>query len=447
MKKVIARILFILLLLPAASTPLSGEILKVEVEGVIDPITAEFIQDAVRQAQAQKAEMLLIRLSTPGGLGISMQEIVQSILNSNVPVVCFVSPPGAHAASAGFFILLAADVAAMAPGTNTGSAHPVFPFGMDNEVMLDKVRNDALANLRSIVQRRERNNELAEQAVLESKSFTAQEALDGNLIDLVSENERDLLAKLDGMEIRRFDGSVHQLRTSGQLVRTIEKTLRQEILTTIANPNLALILGIIGLLGLYLEFTSPGLIFPGVFGGICFLLSLLGFSLLPVTLIGVLLILLAIGLFIAESLIQGFGVLGAGGIVSMILGIVFLIDSPYPALRIDWSLAIGVALPFALISIFLARLAIRSYRSKVTTGESGFSGRSATAYTDIDEKGGTVRIQGELWRAHSSSKIDKGSRVRVVRARNLELFVEPLADASRTAEDSPTGKMVENRPE
>lgn len=446
MKKVMARILFIVLLLPAASTTLSGEILKVEVDGVIDPITAEFIQDAVRNAQAQNAEMLLIRLATPGGLGISMQEIVQSILNSNVPVVCFVSPPGAHAASAGFFILLAADVAAMAPGTNTGSAHPVFPFGMDNEVMLDKVRNDALANLRSIVQRRERNNELAQQAVLESKSFTAQEALEGNLIDLVAENEEDLLARMDGMEIRRFDGSVHNLRTSGQIVRTVEKTFRQQILTTIANPNLALILGIIGVLGLYLEFSSPGLILPGVFGGICFLLSLLGFSLLPVTLIGVLLILLAIGLFIAESLIQGFGVLGAGGIVSMILGIIFLIDSPYPALRIDWGVAVGVALPFALISIILARLAIRSFRSRVTTGEAGFANRIATAHSDIDERGGTVRVQGEIWNARSSVRIEKGSRVRIVRAKNLDLLVEPIQEDNRPVEKT-NREMNQNRPE
>src|SRR5690606_14566876 len=252
-------------------------------DGAIDPITSEFIQQAVQTAQEENAEFLLIRLSTPGGLGISMQEIVQTILNSPVPIVCYVAPRGAHAASAGFFILLSADVAAMAPGTNTGSAHPVFPFGMENEVMMKKVQNDALANLRSIVKQRKRNYEMAEQGVLESKSYTAAESLEGGLIDLIADDESDLLRQLDGREIVRFGGERLELRTQGIPVRTLEKSFRQRVLTTIADPNFALILGVIGLLGLYLEFTAPGMIIPGVVGGICLLLSLLGFSLLPVT--------------------------------------------------------------------------------------------------------------------------------------------------------------------
>lgn len=404
-----------------------ADILKVEVDGAIDPITSEFIQQAVRTAQQEDAEFLLIRLATPGGLGISMQEIVQTILNSTVPVVCYVAPRGAHAASAGFFILLSADVAAMAPGTNTGSAHPVFPFGMENEVMMKKVQNDALANLRSIVKQRKRNYEMAEQGVLESKSYTAAESLEGGLIDLMADNESDLLRQLDGREITRFGGETLELRTRGVAVRTLEKSFRQRVLTTIADPNFALILGVIGLLGLYLEFTAPGMIVPGVAGGICLLLSLLGFSLLPVTLIGTLLILLAIGLFIAEATIQGFGVLGIGGIVSMVLGIIFLIDSPYPALRIDLGLALAVTIPFALISIFLAHLAIKSYRSKVQTGEAGLVGLVGTVTSEITpEQAGRIFVNGESWRAFADTSIPKGERVRVIAAVNLDLKVERL---------------------
>jgi len=413
-----------------AITSLYGEILKVEVDGIIDPITSEFIQTSVATAEDEQAEFLLIRLATPGGLGISMQEIVQTILNSKVPVVCYVAPKGAHAASAGFFILLSADVAAMAPGTNTGSAHPVFPFGMENEIMLEKVKNDALANLRSIVNRRQRNYELAEKAVLESKSYTAQEALDGGLIDLIGDSEEELLKSLGEMEITRFNGENVVLDVD-QPVRVLTMTFRQRILSAIANPNFALILGVVGLLGIYLEFQHPGLIVPGVVGAICLLLALLGFSLLPVNFIGVLLIILALGLFIAEVKVQGFGVLGFGGIVAMILGIIFLIDAPYPELRIDWVTALAVAVPFALIFIFLLRLAVRSQLSRVTTGSDGLVGLTGVTRSEITVEGGKVLVSGELWRARSRDTIPAGKTVRVVKARGLEILVE----AVDTAED------------
>ena len=295
---------FLLLLLTAC--PLHGEVLKVQIDGVIDPITSEFITSAVREAEDRDAEFLLISLSTPGGLGISMQEIIQTILNSEVPIVCYVEPQGTHAASAGFFILLSADVAVMAPGTNTGAAHPVFPFGMENKVMLEKVKNDALANLRAIVDVRNRNYELAEKGVIDSESYTAQEALEGKLIDLIASSEDQLLEQLEGREITRFSGETQVLRVEGHQLRLLEMTLRQRILSKIADPNFSLVLGVMGALGLYLEFSHPGLILPGVLGAISLLLALLGFSLLPVNLIGVLLILLALGLFIAEVKIQGF---------------------------------------------------------------------------------------------------------------------------------------------
>ena len=247
---------FLLLLLTLS--PLRGEILKVQIDGVIDPIVSEFITSAVREAEDLDAEFLLISLSTPGGLGISMQEIIQTILNSKVPIVCYVEPQGTHAASAGFFILLSADVAVMAPGTNTGAAHPVFPFGMENKIMLEKVKKDALASLRAIVDVRNRNYELAEKGVIESESYTDQEALEGKLIDLIASSEDQLLEQLEGREITRFSGEKQVLRVQGHRLRLVEMSFRQRILSKIADPNFSLVLGVIGALGLYLEFSHPG---------------------------------------------------------------------------------------------------------------------------------------------------------------------------------------------
>ena len=418
------RRIFLLVLVFSAPTAY-GEILKVKIDGVIDPITSEFIADAVQIAKEQEAEFLLIELSTPGGLGVSMQEIIQNILNSEVPIVCFVQPQGARAASAGFFILLSADVAAMAPGTNTGAAHPVFPFGMEDETMLEKVTNDALANLRAIVKERNRNYELAEKGVLESKSYTAREALEGGLIDLIAENEEELLKLLDGREITRFSGEKQTLSTQGQQVRLLEMTLRQKILSTIADPNMALLLGVVGLLGLYLEFTNPGLLVPGVAGGICFILALLGFSLLPINLIGVLLILLAIGLFIAELMVQGFGFFGVGGIVAMTLGLLLLVDAPNPEVRIHLGPALAVAASVAFLMVFLLRLTIKSYRANVITGTGSLEGAIGQARSQVDQDGGKVFVSGEWWEAVSEQPVPEGSQVRVLGSTNLILSVEP----------------------
>lgn len=411
------------------ASPLAAGIVKVRVDGVIDPITAEFIRGAVEQAESEQAEFLLIELSTPGGLGVSMQEIVQEILNSEVPVVCYVTPRGTHAASAGFFILLAADVAVMAPGTNTGAATPIFPFGLDNEVLLKKVKNDALASLRSIVERRNRNYELAAKAVEEAASFTEQEALDGNLIDLIAEDEEDLLNQLEGREVSRFNGQVERLRASGQSITQVQKTYRQQLLSTVANPNVALVLAVIGVLGLYFELTNPGLIVPGVLGAISLLLGLMGFSLLPVNLIGVALILLAIGLFIAEVKVQGFGVLGIGGAIAMFLGLLLLIDSPFPALRINMWLAAGVVIGFAAIFIFLFRLALKAFQSPSAMGDESLVGMEGQARSEITARGGKVFVNGEWWDASSSEPIPAGSRVRVVGSKHQTLLVEYEGEA------------------
>ena len=415
----------VLLILLLSFSFARAEILKVEVDGVIEPIMSEFIREAIEEAARRDAEFLLIRLATPGGLGISMQEIVQDILNSSVPIVCFVAPRGSHAASAGFFILLSADVAAMAPGTNTGAAHPVFPFGMENETMLEKVRNDALASLRSIVQERKRNYDLAEKGVVESKSYTANEALEGNLIDLIAEDEADLLEQLDGFQVTRFNGETEIIKVRGQAIELLEMSFRQRILSAIADPNLALILGLLGVLGLYLEFNAPGLVFPGVVGGICFLLALLGFSLLPVNYVGVLLIILAIGLFVAEVLVSGFGIHGIGGVVSLILGLLLLIDSPYPELRIHVGMALAVALPFAAVFTFFLWILIRNYGTKASTGKEGLEGRIATTRTPVDPDGGKVFVGGEWWNAVSEVPIEAGSKVRIRKVDELTLVVEP----------------------
>ncbi len=404
-------------------------IYKVKIDGVIDPITSEFIGKAVRQAEENRAEFLLMELSTPGGLGISMQEIIQSILNSKVPIVCYVTPQGTHAASAGFFILLSADIAAMAPGTNTGSAHPVFPFGMENKIMLEKVRNDLLANLRSIVKQRKRNYDMAEKAVTESKSYTAQEALDGGLIDVIARNQRELLEKLKGRQLTRFGGETQTIEVKGRQIVEIEKSFREKVLSAIANPNLAIVLGLLGLLGIYLEFTHPGLILPGVVGTIALILALLGFSLVPINIVGALLILVAFGLFVAEVKIQGFGLLGIAGVISMVLGMLFLVDTPYPGVAIGLGLAFGIAVPFAIIFVFLLRLVIRAHRNRVTTGEAGLVGLIGEARTAITPEGGKVFVHGEWWRAASRVPIPEGSRVRVLEAHNLDLIVEPYSQS------------------
>ena len=430
------RQILLLVLVLSASTA-HGEILKVKLDGVIDPITSEFITDAVQEAEAQEAEFLLIELSTPGGLGISMQEIIQNILNSEIPIVCYVYPQGARAASAGFFILLSADVAAMAPGTNTGAAHPVFPFGVEDETMLEKVTNDALANLRAIVKERNRNYELAEKGVVESKSYTARESLEGGLIDLIAENEEELLELLDGREITRFSGEKQTISTKGQQVRLLEMTLRQRILSTIADPNMALLLGVVGLLGLYLEFTNPGLMVPGIAGGISFILALLGFSLLPINLIGVLLILLAIGLFIAELTVQGFGVFGFGGIVSMTLGLLLLVDAPNPEVRIQLGPALAVAASLAFVMIFLLRLTIKAMRTNVITGTGSLEGAIGQARSQVDQDGGKVFVSGEWWEAVSEQPVPEGSPIRVLGSNNLTLSVEAHPRSNLESDESP----------
>lgn len=413
------------LLIAAARLVAAPRVLVVNLDGVIHPVTVEILSRAIQEARQESAAMILVRLNTPGGLMDAMRESIEKIVASPVPVVTFVAPSGARAASAGFFILEAGDVAAMAPGTNTGAAHPVLFGGQMDAVMKQKVENDAAALLRSIVGKRARNSALAEQAVRESKSFTDKEALDNRLIELVAADDRDLLEKLDGREITRFDGTRQVLRTRGAEIRVYEMNLRQKIVSAISDPNLALVLLVLGALGIYVEFTSPGLIVPGILGAIFALLGLSALSVLPINWLGAALLALAFALFILEAKFAAHGILGAGGALSMVLGAVMLINSPLPEMRIHLSTAIALALPFSLITMVLLSLVVRARRNKVVTGTEGMLGEIGTTLTALAPEG-KIFVRGEYWNAVSSSRIAAGESVRVTGIDKLKLTVEAV---------------------
>ncbi len=417
--------LLLLAMAAASAKAAAPRVLAVDVDGMIHPVTAEIVARAIQQAKQQDAALLLVRLNTPGGLMDAMRETIQEIVAAPMPVVTFVAPSGARAASAGFFILEAGDVAAMAPGTNTGAAHPVAMGGEMDAVMKQKVENDAAASLRSIVSKRGRNSALAEKAIRESQSFTDKEALDNHLIELVANDDRDLLAKLDGREVTRLDGSHTVLHTRGAVNEVYEKNLREKIISAIADPNMALILLVLGALGIYIEFNSPGLIVPGIVGAIMALMGLSALSVLPINWLGAALLLLAFTLFILEAKFATHGILGIGGTVSMILGAVMLINSPVPEMRIHLSTAIAVALPFSLITMLLLSLVVRARRNKVVTGQEGMIGEIGTAVTPLAPEG-KILVRGEYWNAVSSGQVPAGDRVRVVAIGQLKLTVEPI---------------------
>jgi membrane-bound serine protease (ClpP class) len=415
----------ITLALGAQPVPAAPIIIAVNVDGMVHPITAEIVGSAIARAKQVNASLVLIRLNTPGGLMDAMRETIAKIVSSPIPVVTYVAPSGGRAASAGFFLLESGDIAAMAPGTNTGAAHPVVVGTELDAVMKQKVENDAAAYLRSICSRRGRNSVLAETAVRESKSFTEREALDQRLADLVAPNDQALLAALNGRVVTRFDGSSQTLRTAGATIEEYEKSLRQIVVSAIADPNIALVLLVIGALGIYVEFSSPGLIAPGVIGAIMVLLGLSAMSVLPINWLGAALMLLAFTLFGLEVKIASHGILGAGGALAMVLGAVMLIDSPVPELRIRWSTAIALALPFSAITVFLLSLALRARRNKVETGREGMIGQVGAAITELAPEG-TVFVHGEYWDAVSASPLPAGAQVRVTAIDKLKLTVEPV---------------------
>lgn len=409
-----------------AETNSSPKVLLVELDGVVHPVTVEIVTRAIEQARQEQAALLLIRLNTPGGLMEAMRQTIEKLVASPVPVATFVGPSGGRAASAGFFVLEAGDVAAMAPGTNTGAAHPVLLTGqqMDPELK-KKAVNDASASLRSLVEKRGRNFQLAETAVRESRSFTEREAFGEKLIDLIAKDEQDLVKQLDGRQIRRFDGSEVTLHLKGATIAPYEPNIRQKVLSAISDPNVALVLIVLGILGVYIEFSAPGLIFPGVAGAILALLGLSALSLLPINWAGAALLLLSIMLFVLEAKIASHGILGIGGAVAMVLGSMLLVDSPMPEMRIRLSVALALGIPFAIITMFLVSLIIKARANKVVTGTAGMLGEIAVALTELAPKG-KVMVRGEYWDAVSSEPVASGDNVRIEAVRGLQLAVKPV---------------------
>lgn len=391
---------------------------------MIHQVSAEYIIRGIHYANEHNADAILMELNTPGGLVTSMQEIVHAIYESRATVITYVAPSGATAASAGFFVLLAGDLAVMAPGTNTGAAHPVLMFGGDvGKTMEEKIESDVASYIRSIAQKRGRNVTLAEQAVLKSSSFTDKEALDDKLIDAVAGSPSEIFAKFDGKTVERFNGASTTLRLANAEVEPYTMSRFEGFLAWVADPNIAFILGAIGLLCLYIEFTHPGMVAPGVVGAISLVLALYAFNLLPINYAGLLLILTALALFALEAKLTSHGVLAAGGIVAMVLGALILVRSPWPAARIHLATALSVALPLAGITIILLRFAIAAKRRKAVTGEAGMIGLVGVAHTDLDPAG-KVMVRGELWEARAAERIPQGGRVRVREIEGLTLVVE-----------------------
>ncbi len=412
-----------LLLWPATARTAAPAVPVVELADVVHAITAAHVVSAIDRADAQGAPLLVLRLDTPGGFDVSMRQIIDRMLNCRTPIAVFVGPSGARAASAGFLITIAADVAAMAPGTNIGAAHPVSGLGgpMD-ETMSKKVTQDAAAYIRGKAERRGRNVELAEKAVVESRSFTEKEALEGKLVDLVVKDVSELLAALDGRELTRFDGTKQRLALKGAVPVVVAMNWRQAVLSLIARPEVLFLLLLGALAGLGTEISHPGLIFPGVVGALCLVLFLFASQIIPVNSAGVLLILLAIALFVAEIKVTSYGLLTLGGIVAMILGAMMLIDSPLPELRVGLRLLVPSALVMAAWSLTLVNLVVKARSRASVTGAAGILGREAVADTALAPDG-FVRVMGERWRAVSEGPVAPGERVRVEAIEGLTLKV------------------------
>jgi len=409
-------------LLLAGGAPAGADVPVVELDGVVHAVSAAHVVQAIDRADAAEAPLLVVRIDTPGGLDTSMRQVVDRMLNCRTPVAVFVGPSGARAASAGFIITVSADVAAMAPGTNIGAAHPVSGLGKMDETMSEKVTSDAAAYIRSKAERRGRNVEMAEKAVVESRSFTEKEALELGLIDLVAKDVADLVAKLEGREVRRFDGTTVTLRLEGHALRDVRMDWRQAILSTVASPEVLFLLLLGALAGLGAEISHPGLIFPGVVGVLCLILFLFASQIIPVNWAGVLLILLAVALFVAEVKVTSYGLLTLGGLVAMMLGAMMLVDSPLPALRIDLRMLVPVVLAFAAFTIALVRLVVQAQMRRPVTGLEGMAGKPGVADTDLDPEGWVI-VQGERWRARAEERVARGERIEVVSGSGLDLRV------------------------
>ncbi|HTW32801.1 MAG TPA: nodulation protein NfeD [Candidatus Sulfotelmatobacter sp.] len=417
----------------------SAQVLKVVVDDTIQPISEEYIGRSIEEAARQHDKAVLIELNTPGGLVDSTRKIIEHITQSSVPVIIYVTPSGSRAASAGFFILESADIAAMAPGTNTGAAHPVMMGGgqMD-EVMKEKLENDAAALMRSVASRRGRNVEVAESTVRQSKSFTDQEALSQHLIDYVASSEQDLFRQMDGKSFKRFNGQTVTLDLTGQSISPFGMTLKEKILAYLMDPNVAFLLLAIGALSLYVEFNHPGAVIPGTVGVVFILVAAFALNLLPTRFAALVLILGAFALFAAEAKFVTHGVLTIGGIALLTLGGLLLVDAPIPQMRVHLLTALAVSIPLGAITAFLMSIAVRARRNKVVTGEQGLVGETGVAQTVLSPQG-KVFVHGELWDAitSSSSALPAGQMIVVRRVDGLTLQVDPLGATETPAHAAP----------
>jgi len=420
-------VFFVLISLFVASS--SADVLRVVINDTIQPVTTEFITRALQTAAANHDQAVLIELNTPGGLESSTREIIEKIESSPVPVIIYVTPAGSRAGSAGIFILEAADVAAMAPGTNAGAAHPVLIVGpvvlKPDDEMKRKIENDSAALMRSVAAKRGRNVELAESAVRESKSFTEQEALDKKLIEYVAASEQDLFRQMNGKSFKRFDGTTATLNLTNQPVRDFPMTLKLRVLSYILDPNVAFILLAIGALALYAEFNHPGAVVPGTVGIVFILLAAFAFHFLPVRFAALILIAGAFALFALEAKFVSHGVLTIGGITLLVIGGLLLVDAPIPEMRVRLVTALAVSIPLGIITAFLMSIALRARRNKITTGVQGLIGEIGITQTPLSPAG-KIFVHGELWDAISSVSISTGERVIVRRVDGLTLQVEPV---------------------
>jgi len=415
--------LLFVLMIAVISAESARQVMAIKVNGVINPVSSEFITKSIMEANEMHAEALVLELDTPGGLDTSMRSIVKEIINSTVPVIVYVSPGGARAASAGAFITMAAHIAAMAPGTNIGAAHPVSVGGKMDKEMADKATNDAAAYIRSLAEKSGRNAAWAEDAVRKSISATETEALSKKVIDIVSGDLNTLLKDIDGKNVKTVGGE-RLLATAKAGVVMKEMGVRHRILNFITDPSVAYMLLLLGFYGLFFEFTNPGAIFPGVAGGIFLILAFYAFQTLPVNYAGLALIIFAIILFILEVKVISHGLLTIGGIISMIMGSLMLFESPEPIYKISLSIIVPAVLITALFFTVTFRLAYKALKRQPVTGSEGLVGLEGKATEDITKDGGMVSLHGELWSAFSDEDIAKGKGVIVVEVSGLKLKVK-----------------------
>jgi membrane-bound serine protease (ClpP class) len=416
--------LFFIILFPAVI--FSQQVVLLKIDGAINPASAAFIERGIENAAEKNAECLIIQLNTPGGLLKSTRIIVSSFLESKIPIVVYVSPGGAQAGSAGVFITMAAHIAAMAPGTNIGAAHPVDMEGKMDSVMSNKVTNDAAAFIRTIAEKRNRNLQWAEEAVRKSRSITETEALDTNVIDLIAKNVDVLLADIDGKQVETINGTT-TLHTKNARIEPMEMSWVEKLLDVLSNPNIALILFQLGTIGLILELYNPGSIFPGIVGVISLVLAFYSMHTLPINYAGLALIIFGIILFLLEIKIISHGMLAIGGAVSTFIGSIMLIrtSSVLEFVELSWSVIFASVIITTFFFVVILGLGIKAQRRKPTTGVEGLNGETGDVIETLKPEG-TVRIHGEIWNAESlSGTIQKGRRIRVVKINGLKLFVEP----------------------